>query len=107
MTDEGEASGIEVELVEEFAETLDADVTWVEGGEEKLFTDLAAGRLDMVVGGLTDTTPWTDKAAITQPFDQVTTSDGKTVKHVMAAAMGENAFLVELEQFLLKQETAP
>ncbi|MCP2032194.1 ABC-type amino acid transport substrate-binding protein [Okibacterium sp. HSC-33S16] len=107
MTDGGEASGIEVSLVEDFAEGIDAEIEWIEGGEEKLFTDLAAGRLDMVIGGLTDTTPWTDKAAITQPFDQVMTADGKTVKHVMAAAMGENAFLVELEQFLLTQESAP
>ena len=107
VTDGGEASGIEVSLVEEFADTIDADVAWVEGGEEKLFTDLAAGRLDMVVGGLTDTTPWSEKAAITKPFDQVTTADGATIKHVMAAAMGENAFLVELEKFLVSQESAP
>ncbi|GGE99632.1 transporter substrate-binding domain-containing protein [Mycetocola zhadangensis] len=107
MTDGGEASGIEVTLVEEFADTIDAEVVWTEGGEEKLFTDLAAGRLDMVIGGLTDTTPWSEKAAITKPFDQVTTDDGATRKHVMAAAMGENAFLVELERFLGSQESAP
>lgn len=107
MTDGGEASGIEVTLVEEFADSLDAEIEWTEGGEEKLFTDLEAGRLDMVIGGLTDTTPWSEKAAITKPFDQVTTADGKTVKHVMATAMGENAFLLELEKFLVTQETAP
>ena len=107
ITDGGEASGIEVTLVEEFAETIDARVDWTEGGEEQLFTDLAAGRLDMVIGGLTETTPWTDKAAITKPFDQVTTAEGDTVKHVMAASMGENAFLLELEKFLVNQETAP
>jgi ABC-type amino acid transport substrate-binding protein len=107
ISDGGEASGIEVNLVEEFADRIDAEIEWTEGGEEKLFTDLAAGRLDMVIGGLTETTPWVEKAAITKPFDQVTTDDGATVRHVMAAAMGENAFLLELEKYLVEQETAP
>ncbi len=103
----GEASGIEVALVEEFADTIDADVEFTVGGEEKLITDLQAGRLDLVIGGLTDQTPWIEKAAITKPFDQVTAEDGKPVRHVMAAPMGENAFLLELEKFLLASETAP
>jgi ABC-type amino acid transport substrate-binding protein len=106
ITDGGEASGIEADLVEEFAESIDADVAWIEGGEERLFTQLHEGALDMVIGGLTDKTPWVDKGAITKPFTEVTTSKG-TEKHVMATAMGENAFLVELERFLLNQEGAP
>ncbi|WP_354501786.1 ABC transporter substrate-binding protein [Mycetocola sp. 2940] len=106
MSDGGEASGIEVTLVEGFAESIDADVAWVEGGEEQLFTRLHEGSLDMVVGGLTDKTPWVNKGAITKPFSEVTTSKG-IEKHVMATAMGENAFLLELERFLLNQEGAP
>lgn len=107
VTGGGEASGIEVALVEEFANTIDADVEFTVGGEEKLMTDLQAGRLDLVIGGLTDATPWSEKAAITTPFDQVSAEGGKTVGHVMAAPMGENAFLLELEKFLLSSETAP
>jgi polar amino acid transport system substrate-binding protein len=106
ITDGGEASGLEVTLVEEFAESIDAEVAWVEGGEEQLFTQLHEGALDMVVGGLTDKTPWVNKGAITKPFTEVTTSKGME-KHVMATAMGENAFLLELERFLLNQEGAP
>lgn len=106
MTDGGEASGIEVSLVEDFAETIDAEVAWVEGGEEQLFSQLHDGALDMVIGGLTDKTPWVDKAAITRPFTEVSTSTG-VEKHVMAASMGENAFLLKLERFLLEQEGAP
>lgn len=106
MTDGGEASGIEVNLVEDFAETIDADIAWVEGSEEQLFTQLHEGALDMVVGGFTDKTPWVDKGAVTKPFTEVTTSRGME-KHVMATAMGENAFLLELERFLLNTEGAP
>lgn len=106
VTDGGEASGIEVALVEEFAESIKAEVAWVEGGEEQLFTQLDEGVLDMVIGGFTDKTPWVTKAAITKPFTEVTTSKGLE-NHVMATAMGENAFLLELEQFLLNTEGAP
>jgi polar amino acid transport system substrate-binding protein len=106
VADGGEASGIEVSLVEKFAETIDAEIAWVEGGEEQPFAQLHEGALDMVVGGLTDKTPWVNKGAVTKPFTEVTTSRGME-KHVMATAMGENAFLLALEQFLLDQEGAP
>jgi polar amino acid transport system substrate-binding protein len=106
VSDGGEASGIEVTLVEEFAQSIEAEVAWVEGGEEQLFTLLHEGSLDMVVGGLTDKTPWVNKGAVTRPFTEVSTSKGPE-KHVMATAMGENALLLELERFLLNQEGAP
>src|SRR5687768_11007851 len=38
-------SGIEVELVERLAETLDAEIEWVEGSEQDLFGALAVGSL--------------------------------------------------------------
>ncbi|MET1051278.1 MAG: transporter substrate-binding domain-containing protein [Mycetocola sp.] len=100
VTDDGGPSGTEVELVESFADTIDADIAWVVGGEEGLFTRLEDGDLDLVIGGITDETPWVDRAAITKPYIEVSTSAGPE-RHVMAAAMGENAFLVELERFLL------
>lgn len=106
VTDEGETSGIEVDLLEDFAATIDAEIAWVEGSEERLFTQLHDGALDMVIGGFTDKTPWIHKAAITKPFTEVSTSEGPE-KHVMATAMGENAFLLELERFLLQTEGAP
>ena len=46
----GEPSGLEVEIVAEFARTLDARVEWTTGGEESLVADLAESRLDLVVG---------------------------------------------------------
>ena len=106
VTDEGDPSGIEVTLIEDFAETIDAEVAWVEGGEEELLTRLEEGGLDVVIGGFTDQTPWSERAAITKPFTEVSTSRG-VEKHVMAAAMGENAFLLELERFLLESEGSP
>lgn len=95
-------AGIEVELVEELATELDAEVEWTVGGEESLITSLEDGELDLVVGGLTSTSPWAQKAALTASFATVRGPQGKDELHVWAAPMGENAFLAEVDRFLLE-----
>lgn len=101
---EGEPAGTEVELVEELASTIDAEVQWAAGGEEELIGQLERGELDLVIGGLTAQSPWVEKAALTYRYTETTGPDGAKVLHVMAAPMGENAFLVELEGFLLEKD---
>jgi polar amino acid transport system substrate-binding protein len=65
----GEApEGIEVRLVEMLAEELEAEIEWVEGSEEELFTALEVHELDLVIGGITATTPWSSVAAPTHPY---------------------------------------
>ena len=95
-----EPTGTEVEAIEAFADHLDADVEWTIGSEEDLVRDLEDGELDLVAGGLTDETPWSDKAGVTRSYDDVTDDDGSVLKLVMLAPMGENAFISELETFL-------
>ena len=95
-----EPTGTEVEAIEAFADHLDADVEWTIGSEEELVRDLEDGELDLVAGGLTDETPWSDKAGVTRAYDDVTDDDGRVQKLVMLAPMGENAFISELETFL-------
>ncbi|GGC17188.1 transporter substrate-binding domain-containing protein [Cellulomonas carbonis] len=97
-------SGREVELVEDFAESLDAEVVWAAGSEEELLGDLETGALDVVVGGLTARSPWASHAALTRPYASVPGEKGEEELHVMATPMGENAFLVALERFLLAQD---
>lgn len=101
---EGQPTGSEVELVTEFARTIDAEIAWVGGGEEDLIGRLEHDELDLVIGGLTARSPWADKAAMTYRYTVTTGSHGEKQLHVMAAPMGENAFLVELERFLLDQD---
>jgi hypothetical protein len=86
-------SAAEMRLVERFAGTLGARVRWARDGEEHLVKRLEAGELDVVVGGLTKSSPWSTHAALTRPYDG---------EHVMAAPLGENAWLVKLERFLLE-----
>jgi polar amino acid transport system substrate-binding protein len=169
----GRPGGVEVELVEQFAQELGARVEWVEGSEAELIGALEVGELDLVVGGLTADTPWQSKAAITRSYattrvvvavpasqplpgdiaglrvaveagsdaagileaktdavpvrvPDVTQVKGSAVavdewlldnlglrdtgvhlskaKHVMATPLGENAFLVRLERFLIAHQ---
>lgn len=100
QVDGGAVTGSEVDLVEDFAETIDAEIVWQVGSEEALVRDLEHHELDIIIGGLTDETPWTDKAGMTRPYDEVTDGRGTTHKLVMLVPAGENAFLATLETFL-------
>lgn len=106
-SEDEEPSGIEPGLVRGFAEHLGAEVRWERGGEDSLMRRLEHGQLEMVIGGLTSDTPWEDTAAITATYTESTGPGGEDLEHVMAAPMGENAFLVELERFLRAQDLRP
>jgi ABC-type amino acid transport substrate-binding protein len=99
-----EPQGIEPELVRQFAEQLDAEVSWVEGSEQKLVGDLEHGVVDLVIGGIPADTPWSEHAGITRPYASATDEHGQPHEPVMLVPIGENAFLLELDRFLLSQE---
>ncbi len=63
-----EPSGVEVDLVEDFAVEIDSEVVWVEGSEAEVIEALEVGELDLVIGGLTSTSPWSKVAALTHPY---------------------------------------
>lgn len=100
---EVEPAGPEPELVRRFAAALDARVEWVNGGEEMLIGKLEHKELDLVIGGLTKDTPWSEKTAVTRPYTD-STATGDNAEHVWVAPMGENAFLFEIESFLINME---
>lgn len=93
-------SGSEVDALTDFATSMDAEVDWTVGSEEALVRGLENGDLDVVAGGLTDETPWTERAGMTRPYGEVTLDDGSTAKLVMLVPLGENAFVSRLETFL-------
>ncbi len=69
LTDPGAApDGVEVELVEEFARTVDAEIEWFEGTAEDLAASLHTGSLDLVIAGLTSTSPFQTEATFTHPY---------------------------------------
>jgi polar amino acid transport system substrate-binding protein len=166
----GDPTGVEPELVKRFAEDHDATVEWYPGTEEELVEAMRGFQLDLIVGGLTRSSPAGLHTALTRPYIDTEIEygiapgdpplddfDGREVyvvegseaaalmrqeeddavpvfveeeadlrspaltdnywfeplglvssnnikrddEHAMAVPMGENAFLVELEHFLL------
>lgn len=66
--DGDQPAGVEVALVERFAEQLRADIEWVDGSEAELMEALHLGELDLVVAGLSADTPWQQNGAVTRPY---------------------------------------
>jgi ABC-type amino acid transport substrate-binding protein len=92
-------TGIEPDLVNAFAKTINATVEWQNDAEQNLLEELEKSNLHVVIAGITDDTPWKTKIAFTRPYAEV----GKK-KHVVCVIKGENAFLVKLEKFLHQQQ---
>jgi polar amino acid transport system substrate-binding protein len=95
----GEPAGIEPTLLKAFAKTQQARIEWVADTEQDLMEQLKKRELHLVVGGLVHNSPWGHQVSFTRPYLK---QDQK--KHVMGIIKGENAFVLELEKFLLGQE---
>ncbi|MDQ0870655.1 ABC-type amino acid transport substrate-binding protein [Arthrobacter sp. V1I9] len=98
---DSDVQGTEAELVRDFAAQLGAEVEWVAGSEQVLAEEIKHGGLDLVIGGLDDKTPWVTHAGITRPYVESRDGRGNLHKHVMLVPLGENAFLLELDKFLM------
>lgn len=101
---EEDPEGIEAQLIADYADSINAEVEWHEGGEEQLIGLIAEKELDVVIGGLTSQSPWSSDAALTTSYAESLGVDGNTAQQVMAIQMGENAFMTSLERFLLEQD---
>jgi polar amino acid transport system substrate-binding protein len=69
--EEERASGIEVELLRDFAGELDTEIVFVEGTVPELLEAARQGEVDVVAGGFTDTSPGVSEgkeAGITSPY---------------------------------------
>lgn len=95
---QGDPTGTIVDLVDRFADSIDADTEWTVASEETLVTELEAGDLDLIAGGITPDTPWIDRAGVTRGYRGIEGADGREL--VMLVPLGENAFLSTLETFL-------
>ncbi len=107
QADGEQVRGTDIDMVSGFAERLGAQVEWTIAGEEQLVTELEAGRLDLVAGGITSKTPWAEDVGITRPYATHRNGDGKEIKLVLLVPPGENAFLVELERYLDQTQEMP
>lgn len=102
----GEAQGVEVELTRLLAGLLQTRIEWTRDSESRLLELLHQGRLDLVIGGLDDKTPWTKKVGLTRPYLEARDErTGKHRKHVWAVPQGENRWLLVLDRFLQDHRT--
>jgi len=97
-----EPTGLEPDLVRQFAAQQGAHVLWSRGSEATLAQSLKHHELDLAIGGFDAKTPWKTTAGVSQPF--VKTADKK--KHVFLAAPGENRFMLTLDTFLTQHMRA-
>ena len=98
VDDEGRVTGSEADLITSFAESIDATVDWAPAPESVLATKVKDGEVDVVIGGLTATSPWSSFMALTRPYQTV----GEE-KMVMGVRLGENELLVNLERHLARE----
>lgn len=80
------------------AGSLDARVSWVDGGAGELFEDLEQFRLDMVIGGVSAQSPWRHRVALSLPYP-IRDADGRLVRRVSALPPGENRWQMRVERF--------
>jgi polar amino acid transport system substrate-binding protein len=64
----GELTGFDVELVEEMASRLNLEVNWVDTAFDTIFTQLAAGRFDVVASATTITPEREEQVNFTDPY---------------------------------------
>jgi len=93
-----DVAGSLVDLVEGFARSRGAEVTWEVDSEEALVDALESGALDLAVGGMTDQTPWSDRVSVTRGFTGIDGAEDTPV--VFLLPMGENATQSALEAYL-------
>ncbi|PZU43390.1 MAG: ABC transporter substrate-binding protein [Arsenicicoccus sp.] len=72
-------------------------------GEPPTGRSLEQDELDLVIGGLTEKSPWTTHAALTVPHSTSMGPEGDPVGRVLAVPMGENAFMVTVEKVLVER----
>src|SRR5688500_3048851 len=62
---EGETpTGVEVEMVERFADELDAEIEWFDGSVEELAAAVHVGEIDLLIGGLDSTSSISSDVAL-------------------------------------------
>jgi membrane-bound lytic murein transglycosylase MltF len=95
--------GVEPALVRELASELSTRPSFRRGSESELLEALHRGELDLVAGGLEESSPWKGHVALTKPYH----TDTRTgAKRVLAVRAGENAWLVHVETFLAAHQVS-
>jgi polar amino acid transport system substrate-binding protein len=94
----GAPAGVEPQLINDLARRLHSRVAWIKGPEARLMKAVQMRQLDIAIGGFEKDSPWGTEVALTRPYYDE--------KHVLAVPMGENAWLVRVEQHLQDRQSS-
>ncbi|CAA9266271.1 MAG: hypothetical protein AVDCRST_MAG42-3211 [uncultured Chthoniobacterales bacterium] len=100
------ATGLEPELIEQWAQTLGARIVWRRDSVAELVKALHRREIDVLAAGLEETTPYAPEVAASQPYLEAPDREGKKTPRVIAATQGESALLFSLDRFLGQQDEA-
>jgi len=95
----GTPSGPEADLATAWAARQGASVTWVIGGLDELVDRMEHGEIDLLVGGLTTKSAISTQVALTRAWTTDLDPFGHTIERVVAAPLGENALVSDLEHW--------
>lgn len=100
-----EPAGVEVDLIRNFASELGTTADWHWGGEQEQLEALQHYQLDIVIGGLTDRTPWSRYVGLTSSYFEETyrvaipaTSQLQNIKGAEVTVEKGDAVAAELEK---------
>lgn len=95
LADPTAPTGVESDLVAQFAAEHDLVVDWRTGGVEEQIEALRAYELDLLIGGFTRSNPWKAEVGNSFPHHE---------DRVLLTPPGENALLMAVERFLFQQQ---
>ena len=93
ISEKDSISGIEIDLLQNFADKKNLEIRFIEGSESELIKKLENYQLHVLAGGFEKKTLWKDKAGTTVPYDN---------KHVLLITKGENKLLQQLETHIFQ-----
>jgi polar amino acid transport system substrate-binding protein len=85
--EDGRASGVEVELLKDFAEELEAETSFVPGTTPELLEAARQGEVDVLIGGFTSTSP-----GVSEGKEAGVTGTYLTTRFVVGVPPGTHAF---------------
>tara|TARA_R110000782_G_scaffold19140_3_gene52199 strand:- start:818 stop:1276 length:459 start_codon:yes stop_codon:yes gene_type:complete len=91
---------VEIGLVEALGEDLSTRLRWIEAPAGDLMRAVEDGRVDVVIGGIAESDPWSSRVAFSRPYEQKTDARGRALRMVLGVRHGENAFLLRIDRFI-------
>ena len=103
---DGSVSGVEADLVQDFADAHGYRLEWVPGGHDALMGQLERTGLHAVIGGHHPDSPWKPMVGWSRPLALRASPDGPMPERRIALPPGQSAWHLSVDQYLVDREHA-